>query len=726
MTFTSPLKASVQKHSRILCCLFLVIAPIIVYGQMLGHEFVYHDDHLYAAENAYVKTGLTVDGIKWAFSTFHLEFWHPLTWLSLMLDTRLFGALPGGYLFSNLVLHILNALLLFAFLNRSTGSVWRSWMVAALFALHPTNVESVAWISQRKDVLSTFFWMLTLHSYYFYARRPGLKRYLGVLSVLILGLMAKPMLVTLPFVLLLLDYWPLGRLPAGASLKSFSKSAFMLLREKIPLIAVCGAAAVITYLAQQSSGGIKSVAAVSIADRISNALISYVAYIINMLWPFKLACFYPFTTTFARWQVGGCFLLLVAVTWIAVRSARRHPFFIVGWLWYLGALVPVIGLVKIGAFAMADRYGYVPSIGIYILAIWGVPVLTVRLARRQALMNGLSACALIICMATTWHQVGFWQNKVTLFSRALDVTSNNWFAHNALGKDFLQRERFDDALNQFHKARHIVPNYIPTYVNLGITYARQNNLREAIRYLSAAERMRPEAAEVQRNLAILYEQHGDSEKALAHFRRALELEPDDAGALKHMGNLMADNDKLEEAVGHYANSLALQPGDASAHYNLGLAYEKLGDDMKAGEQYRAALTINPGDADVHYNLANVMARQKDYQAAIAHYQKALAIQPDLVPALYNLAFLQAGQKNYDRSIAILIQAKNLQPDNPGIYYNLAALHALQHKTAESIQWLAAAFEHGYRNCDGAGTDEDLRGIRTAPGYHDLMKRYCNY
>jgi len=724
MTLTSQVKAGAQKNCSILICLFLVIAAVLVYGQMLGHEFVYYDDHQYAAENSHVKAGLTVDGLKWAFSTLYVEFWHPLTWLSLMLDTQLFGVAPGGYLFSNLLLHILNALLLFTFFYRSTGSLWQSGLVAALFALHPINVESVAWIAQRKDVLSTFFWMLTLLCYRIYVEKPGLKNYLGVVFALILGLMAKPVLITLPFVLLLLDYWPLGRLSTGASLKSFSNSALILFREKIPLIAVSAAAGAITYLAQQKGGGIKSVAAVSLAERIFNALISYVGYIVNMLWPFKLACYYPFPTSFALWQVGGSLLLLVLITWFAVRSARRHPFLIVGWLWYLGTLFPVIGLVKIGAFAMADRYGYLPLIGIYVLAAWGVPELTARLPHRRALMNCLAALALIICMLTTWHQVRFWQNKSTLFTRALNVTSNNWFAHNALGLDFLRREKFDQALNQFFKAIDIVPNYIRTYINLSITYTRQNNLSEAIRYMSAAEEMNPDLVEVQQGLGILYEQQGDPEKALAHFRRALELEPEAASAHKHMGNLMAAGGRLDEAINHYARSLALQPGDARLHYNLGLAFEKQGNDDKAGEQYLAALKINPDDADAHYNLANVMTRQKNYDAAIGHYQKALASQPDLIPALYNLAYVHASKKEYDRSIAILLEAADLQPDNPGIFYNLAGLYALQNKTAESIQWLAAAFDKGYKNCPFARTDRDLDSVRTTVGYRDLMDRYC--
>lgn len=724
MALTSQVKSAAQKHASILICLFLVIAAVIVYGQMLGHDFVYYDDHQYAAENSHVKAGLTVEGLKWAFSTLDFEFWHPLTWLSLMLDTQLFGIAPGGYLFSNLLLHIINALLLFIFFRRSTGAVWQSGLVAALFALHPAHVESVAWIAQRKDVLSTFFWMLTLLCYLFYVERPGIKTYLPVLLSLVLGLMAKPMLITLPFVLLLLDYWPLKRFKCETSLKSSFPSALALFREKIPMFAFVGAAGVLTYFAQEIGGGIVSTARVPVAKRISNALVSYLEYIANLLWPFDLACYYPLPDTFPLWQVGGALLLLVLIFWFAIRSARRYPFVIVGWLWYLGTLVPVIGLVKIGAFSMADRYTYVTFIGIYVIAAWGVPQLLTRIPYHRTTMVSLATLVLIVCMVTTWYQVRFWQNKFTLFTRALEVTSNNWFAHNALGRDFLRREKYDQALNQFYKALHIVPNYIPTYINLGITYARQNKLTEAIGYLSDAEQMNPAVAEVQKDLAILYEQQGDSDKAIQHFRRALKIEPENAVVHKYLGNLMIARGNLDEAIDHFVQSLKVQPGDARVHYNLGLAFEQQGKNDEAVEQYSAALKINPDYANAHYNLANVRARQKNYDDAVEHYQKALAIRPDLIQALFNLAMVYAGKKEYDQSISTLVQAAELQPDNAHIYYNMASLYALQNKTAESIRWIETAFKKGYQNCQFAKTDQDLNNVRTAPGYRELIERYC--
>jgi len=724
MTLSSEVKTAARKHGSILICLFLVIVAVIVYGQMLGHDFVYFDDNRYVVNNAQVKAGLTADNIKWAFSTLHLEFWHPLTWLSLMLDTQLFGVNPGGYLFTNLLLHILNSLLLFIFFKRATGSVWQSGMVAALFVLHPMHVESVAWIAQRKDVLSSFFWMLTMLGYLYYVGRPGLKSYLAVLLPLICGLMSKSMLITLPFVLVLMDYWPLGRLQYEGSAKTFLFALLSHLREKVPLIAVSVAASVLTYLAQQSGGGIKSAAAVSLADRISNALISYVAYLAKMLWPFQLACFYPLPDSFSLWRVGGALLLLVLITGGAVRSARRYPFVIAGWLWYLGTLIPVIGLVKIGAFSMADRYSYVPLIGVFIIFIWGVPALLVNITYRKALMTGLAMLALALCLLTARNQARIWQDGLSLFTHAQKVTSDNWFAHIALGRDMLRRKKFDTATEQFYETLRLKPNYIPTYIVLGFTYARQNKLAEAIAYISEAERMNPNLVEVQQSLGILYEQTGDLDNANRHFKKALEIEPENATVHKYLGNLLAAEGDLDAAIDHFAESLRIQPGDARVHYNLGLTLAKQDKNETAVAHYLAALKLDPANAEAHYNLANTMVKQNKLDDAAEHYQKALDLKPDYIQALLNLAFVYASNKEYDRSISLLVQSTKLQPDNPILYYNVAGLYAIQNKKAQSIQWLETAFQKGYKNCHFAGNDKDLKSIRTTADFRELMDRYC--
>ena len=724
-SLTPHTKAVDEKRATWAVCLFLVISTSIVYGQMLNHDFVYYDDHGYVADNSVVKAGLTVAGLTWSFSTMFEEFWHPLTWLSLMLDTQLFGVNPGGYLFTNLVLHILNTLLLFFFLKRTTGSVWQSGFVAALFALHPLHVESVAWIAQRKDVLSTFFWMLTILSYGIYVQRPGCKTYLAVVLFLILGLMAKPMLVTLPFVLLLLDLWPLNRFKDTTSVKSICLSALALIREKIPLFLIIAAASFVAYLAQQGGGSIMSLAMLSLEKRIANVLVSYTGYIGKMLWPEKLACFYPFPDAFPWWQVGGSFFILALISGFAIRYIRQYPFFIVGWLWYLGTLVPVIGFVKFGAFALADRYSYVPLIGIFVMLAWGVPELMARWQYRRIAAAGLAAVVLVVCLALTWFQVGVWQNHKTLFTHAVKVTTGNYLALNELGKLLREEQRFDEAIGRFLESLRLKPGYIPTYINLGYTYAVQNKIAEAVAYYSEAAQKQPQHPKPHQALGVLFEQQGELEKAVTHLKAALEIDPENAVAHRYLGNALSAQGKLQEAIRHYSESLRIQPTNADVHYNLGVVFEDLGKTAEAAEQYSLAVAGNPENADAHYNLANLLARQREYERAVAQYQKALAIEPDRIQALNNLAFVYASMQEYEKAVSTLQQLARLQADNSQIYYLIAGLYARQNQVPESIKWLETALKRGFKNCDLVKTDQDLQNVRSSEGFRDLMSRHCN-
>lgn len=721
----SQFKIKGRKHISLSVCLFLIITTAIVYGQMVTHDFVEFDDGRYVSENPQVKAGFTAESVRWAFSTTHAEFWHPLTWLSLMLDTQIFGMIPGGYLATNLLLHIFSTLLLYLFFKRTTASVWHSGFVAAMFALHPLHVESVAWIAQRKDVLSTLFWMLTMLCYALYVERPGIKTYLPMLLFLVLGLMAKPMLVTLPFALLLLDYWPLDRFQASASFRSFYHCALSLIREKIPLFVVAGAASVVAYLAQQGEGRIKSLAVVSLESRVANALVSYAVYIGKMLWPFKLACFYPYPDAFTWWQVGGSVFLLLSISWFAVRFARSYPFLIVGWLWYLGTLVPVIGLVKIGAYAMADRYSYVPLIGIFIILAWGVPALLSKGRYRKVVYAGLGVFTIVLCLVMTWFQVRVWQNQYTLFAHAVEVTSDNYLAHNGLGRALKKQGKLDEATNQFFEALRIKPDFLPTYINLGSIYYIQNKTDEAITYFSKAVQKNPNLVNAHNSLGMLYDQQGQVDKAIEHFRATLAIKPEDVGAHTFLAKTLAAKGRLDEAVYHYTELLQLQPANAVVHYNLGVALENQGKLVEAGVQYSAALKINPEYADAHYNLANLMAKQGRFNNAVDHYQKTLSIDPDHTRALSNLAFVHASKKDYQKALSSLLQLAALQPDNPKVSYNIASLYAKKHQITESIQWLDAAFKAGYKNCHHIETDEDLKSIRTAEGYDDLINRYCH-
>lgn len=491
------------------------MAALVVFWQSADHEFVNFDDELYVTRNSHVQAGLTYQGLVWALTTTHVGNWHPLTWLSHMLDCELYGLNPGGHHFTNLLLHIANTLLLFMVLKRMTGALRRSAFVAALFALHPLHVESVAWVAERKDVLSTFFWMLTMGVYVRYVERPGLNRYLLVLLSFALGLMAKPMLVTLPFVLLLLDYWPLGRFQFRQSSDDSNSQShesinfsnqrsliFRLVLEKAPFFALAAVSGVVTFFVQQGGGAVRSLYVFPLDIRIANAMVSYVSYIEKMIWPHHLAVFYPHPGMLPMWQIAGAGLLLVCISVLVVRAARRHPYLLTGWLWYLGTLVPVIGLVQVGSHAMADRYTYVPLIGLFIMIAWGSCDISERWRYRKivlAISTGVLLCA---SMISTGSQVRYWQNSVALFEHTLDVTANNWLAHNNMGIALARRGKFDEAIAHYSETLRIKPDYAPAYSNLGIVFAVQEKAEEAIAHFRKALQINPDYTAARKNLEV--------------------------------------------------------------------------------------------------------------------------------------------------------------------------------------------------------------------------------
>ncbi|MGB2930536.1 MAG: tetratricopeptide repeat protein [Desulfobacterales bacterium] len=414
---------------------------------------------------------MTLESIKWSFTAIHASNWHPLTWLSHMLDCQIYGMNPGQHHMTNVLLHILNTLLLFLVFKRMTGKLWQSGFVAALFALHPLHVESVAWVAERKDLLSTFFWMLTLWSYTRYVERSEFNQYLLVVLFFILGLMAKPMLVTLPFVLLLLDYWPLRRFELGSRDKNNSQQRrfnFALICEKIPLFLLSAASSIGTYLVQKSSGAVNSLAAIPFHDRIANAMLSYISYIGKMIWPHNLAVLYPYRESMSLWKVAGAGLLLVLVLVFVFRMLRTKPYLAVGWLWYIGTLVPVIGIVQVGVQAMADRYTYVPLIGIFIIIAWGVPDLIPKGRFRRIGLAAITMAILVICMITTRMQVRYWSNSTTLFEHALDVTDGNSVAHLNLGEALAEQGKINAAMKHYQEALRIKPSLFAPHLNLGV------------------------------------------------------------------------------------------------------------------------------------------------------------------------------------------------------------------------------------------------------------------
>jgi tetratricopeptide (TPR) repeat protein len=568
---------------EILVCLALALSVQFVYAQVAGFGFVNFDDDLYLYDNPVVQSGLNWTSIKWAVTTLSLGFWIPATWLSFMAECHLFGLNPGVHHLTNLSLHILNSLLVFLLLRRMTRALWPSALVAALFALHPMRVESVAWVTERKDVLSALFALLAIAAYVAYSERPSWKRFLPVGLFMAIGLMAKPMLVTLPFLLLALDYWPLGRSRLSG-----------LIREKIPLFAIAAVSGALTYLAHYSQGVVRPLEVYPLSLRIANAIISYAIYIMNMFWPRRLAVFYPYDLDPALWQVLGAALLLAAVTTAAIISAKRHPYFISGWIWYVIGLLPVIGLVQAGEQARADRFTYIPLIGLFIIVAWGTSDL-IRSRPRARFVASITAMITLPLLATfSWVQASYWRDSETLFTRAILSTSKNHLAHNNLGIALAGQGRIDEAITHYNEALRIKPEYGLAYNNLGNALYRKRMIDEAI----------------------------------SSYREALRINPADSKAHNNLGVALADKGLLEAAIEHYRQSLSIYPGNIEAHNNIGNALLRQGKMDEAISYYMSAIEINPDYSPAHFNLGEALARKGEIEKAILHFSKVIEIDPD--------------------------------------------------------------------------------------------------
>ncbi|PQP35489.1 hypothetical protein C6A37_02205 [Desulfobacteraceae bacterium SEEP-SAG9] len=625
----------------VLVCVLLVITTLIIYWQVIHHEFVDFDDDLYITENYHVQNGLTIKGIYWSFTSTRGGNWHPITWLSHMLDIQLYGMNPGGHHLTSVLIHIANTVLLFFVFRRMTGDLWRSGFMAALFAVHPLHVESVAWVAERKDVLSIFFWMLTLWSYVRYVENPGAGKYFQVLLFFILGLLSKSMIVTLPFVLLLLDYWPLCRFQfsrsggAGADSQPPSFSLF-LVWEKIPLIVLAAAFSAVAFLVQKSGGTVGSLEIYPIHYRIMNALVSYVSYIGKMIWPFHLAFFYPYPGKLPWWHVSGAFLLLMSISLLSIRNIRRFPWFAVGWLWYLGTLVPVIGLVQIGSQAMADRYTYVPLIGLFIMIAWAIPDFFKRWHYKKEGLVTITAALLSFFTVTTWFQVRHWENSVALYEHALDITTDNYLAHNNLGAVLQKQGRVTEAIERYKEALRIEPDLIEAHNNLGVVLVNQGRIAEAIEHYTYILGIKPNLAGTHNNLGKAYEAQGRLSEAIPHYLEALRIDPNDTDVSINLGLALEAQGKVDAAIRQYREALRLAPNHADIHNNLGAALARKGSMAEAIRCFLSALNLDPDQADAHNNLGVVLAGQGKIDEAVYHFRNALQIKPGHSAARNNL------------------------------------------------------------------------------------------
>jgi tetratricopeptide (TPR) repeat protein len=542
-------------------CATLMILILIVFGQTIGNGFINFDDDHYVYQNPMVLRGLSLDGIGWAFTHVHSNNWHPLTTLLCMLDCQMYGLWAGGHHLTSVLLHAACAVLLFLLLLEMTGKMWRSGFVAAVFAIHPLRVESVAWVSELKDVLSGVFFMLTLWAYVRFTRRPDSKgRYAMVLIWFALGLMSKPMLVTVPFVLILLDYWPLGRFQKLSQLP-------VLLREKLPLFALSVLSCVATVLAQEQA--IQTIEHFPLALRIGNALIAYVAYLGKLIWPRGLAVLYPLLKDGTpAWQVIDATLLLAALTAGAWLVRRKQPYLLVGWLWYLGMLAPVIGILQVGGQAYADRYTYLPQIGLCLAGTWMAAEWAGERRRRRAMLGSIASAILCALLAVAYHQTAYWRDSETLWSHTLECTRDNSIAHNNLGLVSLDQGRPTEATAHFREALRINPIDGKAYYNLGLVLCQQGHTEEAAAEFRKAIELNPTDGKAHNNLGVVLCQQGRMEQGIAEFRAALEIEPDDAEADKNLGNAVFRRGSAAEAIGYEQKALELQPADASAQNDL--------------------------------------------------------------------------------------------------------------------------------------------------------------
>jgi tetratricopeptide (TPR) repeat protein len=653
--------------------LSLFVITLAIYAQAIGFGFVSFDDGHYVTRNVHVNAGLTGSGLAWALLEGN-ENWHPVTWVSHMLDVELFGLAPGGHHATSILLHALNTALLFVLLQSLTRAPWRSATVAALFALHPLHVESVAWVSERKDVLSTFLALLCTAAYVVYARLGGVARYLAVAGLFALALMAKPMVVTLPLLFLLLDHWPLERLRG--------KQVWL---EKLPLLALSAVASTATFVAQQRFGAMGLSDTLPFADRVSNALVSYVAYLGKALWPASLAVHYPHpyvpgsgAEPYAEWQIAGAAFLLVVITAAALRSRPAR----VGWLWYLGMLFPVIGLVQVGTQAMADRYTYVPLVGIFVAVVWTAADTLERLfeRREQGLRIAAAATAgvvLVACAAGTTWQLRHWRNSETLFARALTLHPRDPKIHVNLGFALQSQGRSDDAIAHYQSALATRPDYALAYANWGSVLAQRGEFDAAIERFEKAIAADPQFARAHANLGNALRVLGDLEGATPYLERALALRPRDANHHLDLGAVWLERGDADKALGYYRQALVLRPQSGRAHCEMASALRTVGPLDASIPHYRECVSRRPHYSDAWNNLAGILRATGRLDEAIETWRHALEIEPDDAQLHFNLANALGSRGRLDEAIVHFRRTLEIRPDHRAAAANLTRALQLQ-------------------------------------------------
>lgn len=622
-----------MRYSMILCVV-LIGLTVVIFWQTSHHQFISFDDPLYVTNNQHVKEGITWKNMAWAFTTATASNWHPLTWLSHMVDVEIFSLNPRGHHLTSVFIHILSTLLLFLLLDQITGALWRSLFVAALFALHPLHVESVAWVAERKDVLSGFFWLLTLFLYAGYIKHRTAKFYLLALSSFVAGLMAKPMLVTLPVIMLLLDYWPFNRfkhetahegIPAGSTL-------FSLVREKLPFLFFSALSSVVTMYAQHKGEALKSLDVTPFGLRVGNAVIAYVKYLAEAIWPRDLAILYPFPSSVPLWQVFGSCLTLLFISVVVIRFRRRYPYLLVGWFWFLTTLVPVIGLVQVGWQSMADRYTYIPLTGLFIMGSWLVPDLMRGWPQRKAILAVVLVGIVFASAVTTWRQLGYWKDNISLYRHTLQVTTGNYPILNNYGIALADQGKLDEATQQYEEALRVWPRSALAHVNLGVALSNQGRFIEAIHHYNEALRLIPNYALAHGNLGRALANLGRIDEAMAQYEEALRIDPSYADIHLNLGLLLQKKGQDDLAFEHYATYLRLEPNSTKGPINMGAELAQQGKLAEAIGCFNQALAVDPDSIEAHFNLGIILAKLNRGDEAMKHFSHVLRIKPDVEAA----------------------------------------------------------------------------------------------
>ena len=726
-----------NKTHNYLIYIVLAIITFIAFEPVIHNGFINFDDDIYIYQNSHITSGLKVENIVWAFTNIHAYNYHPLTSMSHILDCQLYGLNPGAHHFTNLLIHIANALLLFTVLSRMTKRVWASAFVVALFALHPMHVESVAWASERKDTLSAFFWMLTLLFYSYYTERQRAGYYLSALLAFSLGLLSKPMVVTLPFVLLLLDYWPLGRFQTGQVGRRVI--------EKIPFFAISAILSFVTYMVQRKVELVKTLSSYSLPWRIENAIVSYVIYIGKMFWPVRMSIFYPHPQgSIPLWQAGGAILILLVITFLALWKLRQKPYIAVGWLWFLGTLVPVIGIFQVGLQGYADRYSYIPYIGLFIIIVWTVSDIPAQSNWRKVIFC-LSAVIIFSALGVkTWIQAGYWHNNESLYKHSIDAVENNWWAHEMLGNAYVSMDSGGQAVieykqtlqidpenvgvqhslarvyletgdaneavklyenfllplpqeinepdaaneslspNLFSKTHSVVEQmYINTNTDFAIALARQGNIDEAARRYKEVLRISPDSLTAHRNLGDIFYQKGQIDRAVKQYAAVIQLEPNSAAEYKQLARALGHSGRLEESAKICQMIYQLFPNDYDACNGLGIVFAQQGKLAEAAACFGRSITIEPNFSGGYVNLGYALNLQGKSNEAIDCYVKAIKLDGQAAQAHCRLGQILAEKGELDKAIGHFNQALQINPNYKEARVNLdnaqAAKQRLENK-----------------------------------------------